>query len=224
MIKIFSLIFLINTILLANNIGTIMALKGSASIQRVGTNINAKSGMSILNGDSINTDNNSRVQIVLKDDTTLTIGANSSFEFTKFYFDGTKKSSLKMRANRGFFRSVTGKIGKIAPNRFKLKTISATIGIRGTDFSGNIMENREVIRCYSGAISVELDKGGINDILSGMLIEITDKKVNIKKHMKALPFEKVIYKAKRLEEKVSDITQEFKREEELPCKPYEVEE
>ena len=119
---------------------------------------------------------------------------------------------------------VTGKIGKLAPERFKLKTVSATIGIRGTDFSGDIMDNREIIRCYSGAISVELDNGGIEDILSGMLIEITDKKVNIRKHTKGLPFEKVIYKAKRLEQKVSDITQKLVKPENLPCKPYQVEE
>jgi len=222
MIKIFTLIVLMGSILFAN-IGSIMALKGSAFVQRNGANINAKSGMSILNGDTIKTYNNSRVQVILKDDTTLTIGANSSFEFTDFYFDGTNKSSLKMKANRGFFRTVTGKIGKIAPKRFKLKTISATIGVRGTDFSGDIMENREIIRCYSGAISVELDNGGMQNILSGMLIEITDKNVNIKKNIEHIPFEKVIYKTKILTEKVADITQKLLKQEDLPCKPYPTE-
>ncbi len=223
MIKIFTLIILMSAMLFAN-IGTIMALKGSASIQRNGSDINAKGGMSILNSDIIKTYNNSRIQIILKDNTTLTIGANSSFEFTKFYFDGTSNSSLHMKANRGFFRTVTGKIGKIAPKRFKLKTISAIIGVRGTDFSGDIMENREIIRCYSGAISVELDNGGIKDILSGMLIEITDKSVNIKRNMKNMPFEKVMYKSKLAPQRVSDITQRLVKPEDIPCKPYEVEE
>ena len=222
MIKIFTLIILISGMLFAN-IGTIMALKGNASIERSSRSISAKSGMSILNGDKIKTYNNSRVQVILKDDTTLTIGANSSFEFINFYFDGTNKSSVRMKANRGFFRTVTGKIGKIAPKRFKLKTISATIGVRGTDFSGDIMENREIIRCYSGAISVELDKGGVKDILSGMLIEITDKNVDIKKNITKIPFEKVIYKAKISAEKVADITQQLLRQEDLPCKPYPIE-
>jgi len=222
MMKIFTLIILMGSILFAN-IGTVMALKGSVFIQRKGSNIIAKGGMSILNGDAIKTFNNSRVQIILKDDTTLTIGANSSFEFRDFYFDGTKKSKLDMKINRGFFRTVTGKIGKIAPKRFKLKTISATIGVRGTDFSGDIMENREIIRCYSGAISVELDKGGVKDILSGMLIEITDKNVDIKKNITKIPFEKVIYKAKISAEKVADITQQLLRQEDLPCKPYPIE-
>ncbi len=191
MIKIFSLIILMSAFLFAN-IGTIMAMKGSASIDRAGRSLNAKSGMSILNGDEVVTRSNSRVQIILKDDTALTIGANSSFEFSKFYFDGSKKSNVRMKANRGFFRAVTGKIAKLAPKRFKVKTVSATIGIRGPDFSGNIMKKREVFRCYSGAISVKLDKGGVKNLLAGMLIDITDKDVNIKSDLKSLPFEKVI--------------------------------
>jgi len=190
MLKIFSLIILMGSFLFAN-IGTIMAMSGSASIHRSGSTLSAKSGMSILNGDEITTRSKSRVQVILKDDTTLTIGANSSFEFSKFYFDGTKKSNLRMKANRGFFRAVTGKIGKIAPKRFKVKTLSATIGIRGTDFSGNIMKKREVIRCYSGAISVKLDRGGVKNLLAGMLIDITNKNVKIKTNLKPLPFEKI---------------------------------
>jgi len=191
MLKIFSLMILMGAFLFAN-IGTIMAMKGSASIDRSGRTLKAKSGMSILNGDEVITRNSSRVQVILKDNTTLTIGANSSFEFSKFYFDGSKKSSVRLKAKRGFFRAVTGKIAKIAPKRFKVKTVSATIGIRGTDFSGNIMDKREVIRCYSGAISVKLDKGGVKNLLAGMLIDITDKNVDIKSNLKSLPFEKVI--------------------------------
>jgi len=193
MLKIFSLIILMGSFLFAN-IGTIMAMSGGASIHRSGSILSARSGMSILNGDEITTRNKSRVQVILKDDTTLTIGANSSFEFSKFYFDGTKKSSVRLKAKRGFFRAVTGKISKIAPQRFKVKTLSATIGIRGTDFSGNIMKKREVIRCYSGAISVKLDRGGVKNLLAGMLIDITNKNINIKTDLKSLPFEKVIDK------------------------------
>jgi hypothetical protein len=164
------LLLLLKLSLLAS-IGNIMAIKGSADIQHGDSKKAAKSGMSIEEGDSIVTGKKSRVQVMLKDETVVTIGAKSLFEFEEYLYDTSKKSKVTMRASRGFFRSVTGKIGKLAPERFKVKTASATIGIRGTDFSGEIFGDREIFKCYSGAITVEYD-GGSQDIDAGMMAEI----------------------------------------------------
>ena len=161
------------------NIGNIMALKGSAEVERVGEKLKATNGMELLEGDILVTQKRSRVQVMLKDSTVITIGANSSFSFLEYSFDGTKNSKVTMRANRGFFRSVTGKIGQVAPARFKVKTASATIGIRGTDFSGNVAEGREVFRCYQGAIFIEFS-GGLRDLDAGMMAEILKDKFVIK--------------------------------------------
>lgn len=59
-----------------------------------------------------------------------------------------------MQANRGFFRSVTGKIGKIAPEKFKVKTQLATIGIRGTDFSAQLGVDTASYICNRGEITL----------------------------------------------------------------------
>ena len=148
-------IFAMLTIGLFAGIGNIMALNGSASVTHAsGKRVKARSGMKVFQGDEIVTHAKTRVQIMLKDETVVTIGANSSFRFDKYFFDGTRRSTVQMRANRGFFRSVTGRMGKIAPDRFKVRTTSATIGIRGTDFSGMIKKDIETYRCYSGAITV----------------------------------------------------------------------
>ncbi|MEA2099623.1 MAG: FecR family protein, partial [Campylobacterota bacterium] len=173
MIKI--LLFLFLSVTLWANIGNVMAMKGSAELKRLDETLGLKIGMELLEGDSIVTRAKSRVQVMLKDETIVTIGADSSFDFEEFKFDNSKDSKLLMRANRGFFRSVTGKIGEIAPQRFKVKTVSATIGIRGTDFSGNILESTEVIKCYAGVIFVEFD-GGLIDIDAGMMIELAPDK------------------------------------------------
>jgi len=149
------LLFLLVTAHAFANIGTIMALKGSAEIhKKTNTVLTAKSGMAVDEGDTIVTQNKTRVQIILKDDTIITVGSHSSFAFDTYFFDGSKKSTLSMRMNRGFFRSVTGQIGKIAPERFKVKTSSATIGIRGTDFSVKLQNAIERFRCYSGGIRI----------------------------------------------------------------------
>lgn len=161
------------------NIGTIMTIKGKAELNRSSKVLKAANGMKLLKGDELVTRSRSRVQVMLNDDTIVTVGANSSFKFENFNYDGTEKSEVSMRAKRGFFRSVTGKIGKVAPERFKVKTASATIGIRGTDFSGDIGINREFIKCYSGTIFVEYE-GGLEDIEAGMMIELRDGTVHIK--------------------------------------------
>ena len=192
------------------NIGNIMAIKGSAEVKRSDTLLLATNGMELHEGDKIVTASKSRVQVMLKDDTIVTIGASSTFGFDEFVYDGTKKSKVRMSANRGFFRSLTGKIGKIAPERFKVKTTSATIGIRGTDFSGEIFADKEVFKCYSGAIYVIYDDGE-KEIEAGKMLELRKGKF-VKKEDILAP-KNLINKIKSVNEDqlptevISDITQ-----------------
>jgi len=191
------------------NIGTIMALKGEASVVR-GTPLKAKMGMPIEQGDRVVTGSQSRVQVMLKDETVVTIGSNSSFDFKEFSFDGTKNSKVNLKANRGFFRTVTGQIGKVAPNRFKVKTVSATIGIRGTDFGAHInADNKEIIVCYSGSIIVEIDGDGSRIIDSGMLLEIINRGIDVESKLSKIPLQKVIYQSGVTPEEISDISDEI---------------
>jgi len=209
-------ILLLFTLSLWANIGNIMAIKGSADVKRGDKTIDAINGMVLEKGDTLLTAKKSRIQVMLQDETVVTIGANSSFSFEEYFYDNSKNSKLTMRANRGFFRSVTGQIGKLAPERFKVKTASATIGIRGTDFSGNILGESEVFKCYEGAIFVEFE-GSQQELGAGMMAELFKGKVNVKKFdapklLKQISKVKVI-NLKSLEtseiptELISDITQ-----------------
>jgi len=209
--KIFLLLLM--SLSLFANIGNIMAIKGHADIQRSGSLLNASNGMVLEKGDNIITAKKSRVQVMLKDETVVTVGANSSFSFVEYLYDETKNSKITMRANRGFFRSVTGHIGKLAPERFKVKTASATIGIRGTDFSGEILGDREIFKCYKGVIFIEFE-GGTKDIEAGMMAELSKKKLRLKSFKAAKAKKKldaVIGKAmndeEMLTEVISDVTQ-----------------
>lgn len=165
------LFLLLMSLSLWAGIGNIMAMKGSASVIRSSGSVDAKNGLLLLEHDRIQTQKKSRVQVMLNDNTVVTIGANSSFSFDTFSYDGTKKSKVSMSAQRGFFRSVTGKIGKLAPERFKVKTVSATIGIRGTDFSANVMGDREIIQCHFGIITVTYN-GEEKEVVAGKQIEL----------------------------------------------------
>lgn len=177
------------------SIGTVLAMRGEAKVHRLyKVPQTLKAGQQIKKGDEIITQRLSRVQVMLKDRTVITIGANSTFKFDDFFFDGTKKSKLAMRAKRGFFRSVSGKIGKIAPKRFKVRTTSATIGIRGTDFSGYILGNQEFYLCNAGAISVTVGEQ-VQNLVPGDIYQMDKQegKAKLKKIIQKL-FKKSVAK------------------------------
>jgi hypothetical protein len=157
------LIFLLPAII-AGGIGKVSAVKGKAEAFRKGVtvSISLQLGSVIERGDRIKTSSDSKVQIILNDETTVTIGANSEYSFDDYLYDGTSSSRAKMSAKHGFFRVVSGKIKKVARKRFTVKTKSAVIGIRGTVFDGFVKNGYEKIRCWSGAVYLQTSSGLLN--------------------------------------------------------------
>lgn len=167
------------------NIGTIMALTGKADVIRDTKTLKASSGMDLQQGDEIVTQLKTKVQVLLNDDTAITIGPKSSFSFVDYLYDGSKNSRLTMQSTRGFFRSVTGKIGKLAPERFKVKTNIATIGVRGTDFSALLRDQNEFFKCHSGEITVSFqDK--IKSVSAGEELQLQLDGGKVKEKAKSL--------------------------------------
>jgi len=140
-----------------SGIGNISALKGSADLLRNNNIFKVKSGMGLIVEDKLITAEKSRVQAILKDNTIITIGPDSVFVFDAYRFENSDDSYVDMHIERGFFRSITGKIGELAPKRFNIKTVSTTIGIRGTDFSASVSDKKEIITCHKGQISVVVE-------------------------------------------------------------------
>lgn len=162
-----------------SNIGNIGAFKGTGTVTRSSGILEIKNGMVLNVKDKIITAKKSRVQVILKDNTVVTIGPNTTFVFDAYVFGGKNDSEVKMHIDRGFFRAVTGKIGQLAPERFKVKTASATIGIRGTDFSSLVSENEEIITCYKGRINVVFD-GITHNINANMMLKLSSGIAKIK--------------------------------------------
>jgi len=146
------LLLLILPILAFANVGKITVLKGDVKIQRLDKTIQAKSGTVLKKNDFIKTDKTGKVQIVFTDKTVFTIGKNSTLDIADYLYDEAqpKKNKAKFNVLKGAFSSITGRIGKLNKNKFKLKTKSASIGIRGTI----IKANQEIIMCTEGAITV----------------------------------------------------------------------
>ena len=67
------------------------------------------------------------------------------------YIFNSSDSKSEFSVTKGAFHTITGQIGKVNPNKFKLKTKNATLGIRGTEIYGN----QDKIFCTEGEIYVE---------------------------------------------------------------------
>lgn len=167
------LILVVFNMSLFANIAKVVALRGDVSVIRDGKNEKLQVNHEIKQSDEIVTLNNSKVQILFKDNTVITIGKNSNFSISKYIFDSKNEPEVKLNFSKGVFRVITGKIGKIAPERFKIRTKTSSIGIRGTQILVDIKPSVEKIYCTEGIIEVlSLNSNDMNIVNAGKLIRI----------------------------------------------------
>ncbi|HIP29520.1 MAG TPA: hypothetical protein EYG83_01755, partial [Sulfurospirillum arcachonense] len=160
------IILLLSSICLFANIGTVVDVVGSSTLVRDGKNINVVPKLELKEHDFLKTGKSAKVKMFFKDNTAVSLGQNTTFEIDSYLFTGKKDSNIKFKVLKGFFKTVTGKIGKVAPNRFKLQTKNATIGIRGTVFAAEIGDDVDVVMCTDGSIILFTSNGDI-EVSSG---------------------------------------------------------
>ncbi len=92
-------------------------------------------GDALNEGDSINTGGDAMAQINMADGGFISVRPNTKMKIDTYIYagknDGSEKSFFSLLV--GGFRSLTGLIGKHNKENYKIKTPSATIGVRGTD-------------------------------------------------------------------------------------------
>ena len=166
--------FLLFVSTLFANIGKITLLEGEAFVKRGEETLRLKISDSISNNDFIETKTNSKVKITFIDNTIITIGKESSLKIEDYFFDSNNKNSAKteLSVSKGAFHAITGQIGKVNPEKFKLKTKNATIGIRGTEIYGD--QNR--VFCTQGAIFVN-SFGETREVSQGFFVNTFDNQI-----------------------------------------------
>jgi hypothetical protein len=100
----------------------------------------------VLAGDDLETSKDSYAQVLMNDGAQMTIRPNSNLkiEAYKFNKDAPQNDNAVFRLLRGGFRTVSGLIGTRGnSDAYKLKAMTATIGIRGTDFTTRLCANQD---------------------------------------------------------------------------------
>jgi len=171
-IRLLFILALVSASLMAS-IGKISALRGEATIERAKQEIVASMGMEIEKNDLIHTKTNSKLQIIFNDNTIITMGKNGDLAVNDYILD-ERKPKAEFKMFKGVFRTVTGQIGKIAPNRFKIKTKTATIGIRGTTVEVSTGSDGDAVGFSEGHGSVTSDATGeTKDVGTGQMVTVT---------------------------------------------------
>lgn len=113
--------------------GMVKTTSGEVAISNELGNVKAVPNMRFAAGDSIKTGSGSSVGLIFEDDTVVSLGANTEITIEQFLFNPLEKQlSLVARLVRGTFSLISGQIAKLAPEKVKLKTPNATLGVRGT--------------------------------------------------------------------------------------------
>ena len=154
------------------SIGNVDKLEGKGVIDRNKTDITLEQELPIEQYDTVKT-GNGKVGILFVDDTRVDVTQHSKLIIDEFVYDpNTKKGKLNLSAKLGTIKYASGQIAKTSRQDIVITTPTATIGVRGTDFSMTIDElgSSTIIllpscdvngNCLVGEISVESAAGQV---------------------------------------------------------------
>lgn len=168
-------VFLASSTLANAQIGTVTELNGVGQIKRDKDIIGNDTGTSVEQMDEAITEKG-RMRIDFVDDTRLDVVDHSRVVIDEFIYDpATGTGKLDIRASIGAVRYASGQIAKNSRQQVRLRTPTATISVRGTDFAMIVNEIGESyvtllpsceydgmgneLECVTGEIKVENDGG-----------------------------------------------------------------
>jgi len=103
-----------------------------------------KAGDRIFEKDVLTTSKAGSLSVIMRDNTTLSLGSNSKITIQKFMFAPEKgQLASVMRISKGTVACATGEIAKLSPNAVKFESPISSIGIRGTQILINVEDGQE---------------------------------------------------------------------------------
>ena len=156
------------------SIGEVTQLEGNGVIDRKDGDkgIVVEKELDVFSYDTVKT-GNGKVGIEFIDATRVDVTQHSKLIIDEFVYDpNSKTGKLSLKASLGTVRYASGQIAKNSATNVKITTPTATIGVRGTDFTMTIDEtgSSTIIllpscdtngNCFVGEISVESDAGQV---------------------------------------------------------------
>jgi len=223
-VRLFIILWCLTFSSFANVIGDIILHEGNAVIERTdGEDVKSEVDLDIFSYNVVKT-GKGKVAIGFVDDTRVDVTQHSKLIIDEFVYDPkTKTGSLSLKSALGTIRYASGQIAKTDPKNVQIKTPTATIGVRGTDFTMTVDElgSSTIILlpscdtngdCFVGEISVESDAGMVimNQAFQATVVEtigsrplkpvVLDLEENLINNLMILSKPRGIVEAERTEE------------------------
>ena len=120
----------------AAEIGQIKVAKGAVSVERNGQSLAGSVGLRLEAADVVKTGADGSAGITMSDNSLLSIGPNSVLALERFdYEPTTSEGRFDAQLQRGTLAVVSGRIAKQSPQAMTVRTPSAALTVRGTEFA-----------------------------------------------------------------------------------------
>jgi hypothetical protein len=119
----------------AAEIGQIKVSRGQVSVDRKGEALAGSIGLRLEAADVVKTGADGTVGITMSDNSLLSAGPNSILALERFDFDpATSQGRFDAQLQRGTLAVVSGRIAKQSAQAMTVRTPSAALSVRGTEF------------------------------------------------------------------------------------------
>jgi hypothetical protein len=126
-------------------------------------------GGDLDNGDTVRT-NDGRAQIRFTDGSYVSLQPNTDFAISEYRYDGKTDGSERgfYGLIRGAMRTVTGAIGRVNRNAYRVSTPTATVGIRGTGGVIQVLNDGSTLIIGTSGIWSLTNPAGSIDVPAGI--------------------------------------------------------
>lgn len=142
-------------------VGRVARIQGSATADRGAEKRDLALDAQVHEGDLVRTAAGARLQIRFSDGMEITLGENSQLRIDRFLYDPKAREGAAGLNLGGSFRVLTGAVGKLAPDKVRLSTPVADLGLRGTEFWGGPIEGLLDVIVLSGRVQVTTPGGRV---------------------------------------------------------------
>lgn len=142
-----------------NTIVRLALAKGKVQIKTEKGTRQAKTGDRFKAKDTLITDATGFAVLVFDDNTRVTVQPSSELSIAEYSLPKgrPKQGKVSLSLKKGGARTLTGRIAKANPSNFKVKTPTATMGIRGTGFDTQF-NGQTYVSVWQGAVTA--NQGG----------------------------------------------------------------
>jgi hypothetical protein len=120
----------------AAEIGQIKVSNGQVSVERKGEVLPGRVGTRLETSDILKTGPDGSVGITMRDNSLLSAGPNSILSLDRFDYDPTRSQGrFDAQLQKGSLAVISGRIAKQSPEAMTVRTPSAVLGVRGTEFA-----------------------------------------------------------------------------------------